>query len=316
MARRTCTKCGIEKDEAEFSWKNKKDNKRDTRCKSCVKDYKSKWRKRNLEKARQQERENARRHRENNPEKYRDYYKKYMEENRDRISKQRKKWLEENKDHRKAYDKKYRNENKDYFVQYREENKDQIRDYHKKYREENKDRIVNENRKRNTTPCPASSKCFDGLYKYESVRASNDKFIEIKCVYCGKWFTPLEMQIRRRLQSINGTMAGENRLYCSEECKTLCPTFRRHFHYKSQEGENSREVSPELRQLVFERDNWTCQKCEQKGGSLQCHHINPVKKNPIESGDIDNCITLCIECHKGVHRLPKCTYGYLAWCEN
>jgi hypothetical protein len=33
--------------------------------------------------------------------------------------------------------------------------------------------------------------------------------------------------------------------------------------------------------------------------------------NPIESADIDNCITLCKYCHEEVHQIPGCEYHNL-----
>jgi len=41
---------------------------------------------------------------------------------------------------------------------------------------------------------------------------------------------------------------------------------------------------------------------------IHCHHITGVKQNPIESADIDNCITLCKNCHKEVHQQDGCKY--------
>ena len=53
------------------------------------------------------------------------------------------------------------------------------------------------------------------------------------------------------------------------------------------------------RSAVFERDNWTCQMCNVRGGNLQAHHIRPVRdhKNDLLSFDINNGITLCDRCH-------------------
>jgi 5-methylcytosine-specific restriction endonuclease McrA len=75
----------------------------------------------------------------------------------------------------------------------------------------------------------------------------------------------------------------------------------------------SREVQPELRQMVFERDEWTCQRCESTT-SLHCHHITGIEQNPIESADVDNCITFCKDCHKWVHSQEGCRYFDLRRC--
>ena len=58
---------------------------------------------------------------------------------------------------------------------------------------------------------------------------------------------------------------------------------------------------------VFQRDNFTCQECEQRGGSLESHHIIPFKDlfgTSIEHRifDIDNGITLCQKCHAKIDK--------------
>jgi len=69
----------------------------------------------------------------------------------------------------------------------------------------------------------------------------------------------------------------------------------------------------EWRKKVFERDNFTCQKCN-NGGYIEAHHINPIREIIKESEiktykdieickilwDINNGITYCINCHKEV----------------
>lgn len=52
---------------------------------------------------------------------------------------------------------------------------------------------------------------------------------------------------------------------------------------------------------VFERDSYTCDKCEQVGGKLEAHHLAPYHSHPELRVDIDNGVTLCQTCHAAFH---------------
>lgn len=56
---------------------------------------------------------------------------------------------------------------------------------------------------------------------------------------------------------------------------------------------------------VFERDNYTCQHCGQKGGTLNAHHKKSYADYPSLRVKLSNGITLCEECHKAEHRRLK-----------
>lgn len=56
------------------------------------------------------------------------------------------------------------------------------------------------------------------------------------------------------------------------------------------------------REAIFARDNWTCQKCGQKGGKLHPHHIFNFATYINRRFDILNGITLCENCHKDFHK--------------
>ncbi len=58
----------------------------------------------------------------------------------------------------------------------------------------------------------------------------------------------------------------------------------------------------EFRERVFERDDYTCQICGQIGGNLNCHHIKSWSKYKELRFSFDNVITLCVECHRKIHK--------------
>ena len=137
-------------------------------------------------------------------------------------------------------------------------------------------------------------------------KKSKNGTLEVQCMYCGKWYQPIKWSIHNKIQCIKGNGEGEQNLYCSDQCKQACPTYGKVLYPKGFKVNTSREVQPHLRKLVLKRDNYTCQKCGCDDKQLHCHHITGIELNPVESADIDNCITLCIDCHHEVHKQPEC----------
>ena len=60
------------------------------------------------------------------------------------------------------------------------------------------------------------------------------------------------------------------------------------------------------RESVFARDNWTCQRCGEKGIYLHSHHIRNFSEEIELRTSINNGITFCRNCHREFHK----KYGY------
>ena len=57
------------------------------------------------------------------------------------------------------------------------------------------------------------------------------------------------------------------------------------------------------RRLVFERDNFTCWACGERGKRLHAHHIESFDNNPELRTEIENGATLCKNCHDDFHHI-------------
>ena len=239
--------------------------------------------------------EKVKAYREANKEKIAEQYKAYREANKEKIAERFKSYYEANKEKIVERAKSYYEANNEQCKAYREANKEKIAERMKSYRE-----------------AKALYKTYENSF-FGEFKEGEDGVLLVKCKYCNKWFSPTNSEVKAYFQQ--GTS-----LYCSNGCKKSCPTYRVQKYEKGFRHNTSREVQPELRKLVLERDNWTCQKCGANKNdditvTLHCHHIDPVKNNPIESADMDNCITLCKACHKEAHSRKGCRYSDLASCK-
>ena len=284
MEMRKCSKCGKELSVDNFSI-NPKSGELYKSCNVCIEYMKS--------------------YSETNKEKKKSYY----EANKEKI-------LEKNKSYYEANKEKIAEKKKSYY----EANKEKIAERDKSYREANKEKIAerdksyyvaNKEKKKAYKEAKALYKTYKNSFFGEFKEGENGVLL-VKCKYCNMWFSPTNSEAVCYIHK--GTS-----LYCSDGCKKSCPTYGVRKYERGFRQNTSREVQPELRKLVLERDNWTCQKCGANKDdditvTLHCHHIDPVKNNPIESADMDNCVTLCKACHKEAHSRKGCRYSDLASC--
>lgn len=55
------------------------------------------------------------------------------------------------------------------------------------------------------------------------------------------------------------------------------------------------------RKSVFQRDDFRCQVCNNRGGTLNAHHLESFHARPDLRYEVSNGVTLCFCCHSGFH---------------
>lgn len=103
------------------------------------------------------------------------------------------------------------------------------------------------------------------------------------------WQSAKGIALKEKLSQIGHTFFGENN-----------PRWKGGINRKADLRTST--LTDQWRKSVFERDNYTCQKCGAYGGKLHPHHIKSWSKFPELRLDVSNGITLCVPCHQKEHR--------------
>jgi hypothetical protein len=152
-----------------------------------------------------------------------------------------------------------------------------------------------------------------GAYKnrildYDSIavksRDTQRKGQHLSCIICNTLFFCSPIIVKK------------GRKYCSRACATVGQEKEGHWNWK----EGISFLSPSMhhrnksykiwRESVYARDNYTCRMCGAHSGLdgtivLNPHHILRYSLFPAHRYDTRNGITLCVDCHKFVHRSNK-----------
>lgn len=153
-----------------------------------------------------------------------------------------------------------------------------------------------------------NQKCRTQHMKMTMVGENNPNYdrIEKPCDGCGK--TTLFQPFLLRSLKHN---------FCSSECHkrnigrfysgSNNPNWNKHLTPEERLETRRYPEYYEWRKKVYERDSYTCQCCgSSKSGTLNAHHIENYSSNKSKRTDVDNGITLCVDCHGAYHK----EYGY------
>ncbi len=298
MKLKVCNKCGEEKPLEEFGKNRTRSDGYTRQCKKCRQEYRRRYRKNNPDKVRKQARDQYSRH----SDVILKINKKYSDAHKEEIREYKKQWYEDNRDHVVEYKKKWA-----------EENKENIAIKRKIYNEENKEKISINVKIKSKLPASFNSYAHN-LTVDESPKIGKNGMLMVRCAQCGEYFYPTRQDVRNRVQALKGNATGECRLYCSKECKILCPIYNKQTLPEGHSPEKflKRANVQEFRNMVLERDNYLCVYCGNP--ATEVHHKVPVGINYVLENDIDNAESTCDECHTKEHVDGEYTYIQIKNC--
>jgi len=107
-----------------------------------------------------------------------------------------------------------------------------------------------------------------------------------------------EQRLRQSVAETGKKRSLQTRINISNSLKgNKHPNWKGGITSENEKLRNSREYK-EWRATIYIRDHFTCQMCGEVGGKLEAHHIKRWSDYPELRYDINNGVTLCVECHK------------------
>jgi len=129
----------------------------------------------------------------------------------------------------------------------------------------------------------------------------------------GGWFTPTKIQLYERIRNIEKQGLDNSYLYCSDNCKNICPLFNLHGDpFQTSDKPYTETEYAQFKTHVLTRDDYICQYCGKLAKHV--HHERPQKLEPFFALDPDYAWSVCSECHykKGHKTNTECSTGQLA----
>lgn len=132
------------------------------------------------------------------------------------------------------------------------------------------------------------------------------KLVELKCDNCSKVFNRKESKIKR------ATKIGSNHNFCCHKCHNQYLNKNKIRPINKNKNAGLKRLLLQWSKKIKERDEYTCQLCGLFDKIwLQAHHIKSKSKFPELMFNLNNGITLCLECHLLQHTDDKRAFGLI-----
>src|SRR3990167_451091 len=148
--------------------------------------------------------------------------------------------------------------------------------------------------------------CHRHFHQRSNAQKRCDKCRTLQCHSCKRPFLSANARMNQKFccrRCQDDALLGSEPIWLQQNRGRKPRTY--HLRHRDKHGS---AADRDWRKAVFERDDYTCQLCWQRGGRLQADHIKPFKRFPELRHVLSNGRTLCEPCHRKTE-----TYGWSAY---